>query len=55
VRLATQIWVAAVLLSIDILRVAYGQGIETMKGTVEDSTEAAIPEASVALTDAADR
>ena len=53
VRLVTQIWGAAPLLSIDILNVAYGQGLGTLKGTMEDSTEAAIPEASVALTHAA--
>lgn len=50
VRLATQIWVATALLSIVILTVAYGRGIGALKGTVEDSTEASILEASVALT-----
>ena len=54
-RLATRIWVPAALVSIDILTITFGQETGTMKGTVEDFTEAAIPEASVALTHAADR
>jgi hypothetical protein len=53
VRLATQTWAAASLSSVDLLSVACGQGIGTLKGTFEDSTEAAIPEASVALANAA--
>ena len=37
------------------LTIAYGQRTGTMNVTVEDFTEAAIPEASVALTHAAER